>query len=403
MKKLYRILSLMLVLCMLASFASAAGIVEEEHTHEHGISEMAIEEVESSGIQSIDTGVSEEPTGIVSLDKPETETQDLDETTVTEPGQTAAVTETPVTQPSQTTTQQEILHANLIEDPTGGRMTWELDNGTLWIGGSGLVKPFASADEQPWADVRDQITEVYFHADARLILPSIAYWFSGCVNLIYAEIPAYAFSFGNDTFKDCAKLEELALYHAQDPEFTDTTFEGMGEGDIFVYVNGPDALAAVYSANWHGRNVDAMDLSEYPATTYGTCGINGCYCSSCSWYYEYDDYDEYDHIKYEQCDSCSANEYVIRAAMRRAKESDTVVLVEATANQVNQYGGYTGMTPALFREFVAGIAEEEAFPQENLFCGGDHLGPLTWQDLPEKEAMERAKELVRAYVLAGFT
>ena len=100
---------------------------------------------------------------------------------------------------------------------------------------------------------------------------------------------------------------------------------------------------------------------------------------------------------------CSANEYVIRAALRRAKESKTVVLVEATANQVNQYGGYTGMTPAGFHEFLLGLAEEEQFPLENLFCGGDHLGPLTWQDLPEKEAMERAKELVRAYVLAGFS
>ena len=308
MKKIYRILSLILVMCMLASFASAAGIVEEEHTHESGISEMTIEEVESSGIQSIDTGVSEEPTGIVSLDTPETETQDLDETTVAEPDQTTAATETPVTQTSQTTPQQEILHANLIEDPTGGRMTWELDNGTLWIGGSGLVKPITSADEQPWVDVREQIEEVYFLSDARLILPSIAYWFSGCINLTYAEIPSYAFSFGNATFKDCVKLEELALYHAQDPEFTDTTFDGIGDGDIIVYVNGPDALAAVYSANWHRRNVDAIDLSEYPATTYGICGINSCYCSSCSWYYEYDDYDEDRHIKYEHCDSCDANE-----------------------------------------------------------------------------------------------
>lgn len=100
---------------------------------------------------------------------------------------------------------------------------------------------------------------------------------------------------------------------------------------------------------------------------------------------------------------CSANEYVIRAAMRRAKETNTVVLIEATANQVNQFGGYTGMTPARFYEFVNTIAKEENFPQENLFCGGDHLGPLTWQDLPEEEALKRAKELVRAYVLAGFS
>lgn len=100
---------------------------------------------------------------------------------------------------------------------------------------------------------------------------------------------------------------------------------------------------------------------------------------------------------------CSANEYVIRAALRRGKMTDTVVLVEATANQVNQYGGYTGMTPALFQEFVMNLAQEENFPKEKLFCGGDHLGPLTWQNLPEKEAMEQSKELIRSYVLAGFS
>ena len=100
---------------------------------------------------------------------------------------------------------------------------------------------------------------------------------------------------------------------------------------------------------------------------------------------------------------CSANEYVIRAALRRGLENDTVVLVEATANQVNQNGGYTGMTPARFYEFLHKIAVEEGFPEEKLLCGGDHLGPLTWKHLPEEQAMANARELVRGYVLAGFS
>lgn len=100
---------------------------------------------------------------------------------------------------------------------------------------------------------------------------------------------------------------------------------------------------------------------------------------------------------------CSANEYVIRAALRRAKAHNTVALVEATANQVNQNGGYTGMTPADFHAFLVRIAEDEAFPVEKLLCGGDHLGPLTWQNLPEEQAMKNAEELVRSYVLAGFS
>lgn len=100
---------------------------------------------------------------------------------------------------------------------------------------------------------------------------------------------------------------------------------------------------------------------------------------------------------------CSANAYVIRAALRRAKAEKTVVLVEATANQVNQNGGYTGMTPEDFRHFLNQIATEEGFPANRLLCGGDHLGPLTWQNLPEMQAMANAEELIRSYVLAGFS
>lgn len=100
---------------------------------------------------------------------------------------------------------------------------------------------------------------------------------------------------------------------------------------------------------------------------------------------------------------CSANEYVIRAAMRRGKATGTMVLIEATANQVNQNGGYTGMTPAAFRAFVEQIAKDEEYPLDRLICGGDHLGPLTWQNLPEEQAMANAEELIRAYVLAGFS
>ncbi|MEG2633847.1 MAG: class II D-tagatose-bisphosphate aldolase, non-catalytic subunit, partial [Oscillospiraceae bacterium] len=74
-----------------------------------------------------------------------------------------------------------------------------------------------------------------------------------------------------------------------------------------------------------------------------------------------------------------------------------------TANQVDQYGGYTGMKPSDFAAFVLSIAEEYQFPKEKLILGGDHLGPLTFASLSEHEAMERSKELVRQYVLAGFT
>lgn len=100
---------------------------------------------------------------------------------------------------------------------------------------------------------------------------------------------------------------------------------------------------------------------------------------------------------------CSANEYVIEAAMDRAQSDSASVLIEATANQVNQFGGYTGMKPADFRDFVWSIAEKAGFPVERIILGGDHLGPLTWKKEKAEAAMEKAAQLVRQYVLAGFT
>ena len=55
---------------------------------------------------------------------------------------------------------------------------------------------------------------------------------------------------------------------------------------------------------------------------------------------------------------CSANELVLETALARAKASGQPVLIEATANQVNQYGGYTGMHPADFYQFVMKLAAE---------------------------------------------
>ncbi len=101
--------------------------------------------------------------------------------------------------------------------------------------------------------------------------------------------------------------------------------------------------------------------------------------------------------------ACSANEFVIEAAMERALKSDSYVLIEATANQVNQYGGYTGMKPADFKEFVYDIAKKVQFPEYKIILGGDHLGPLTWKNEKSDTAMEKSCELLKQYVSAGFT
>lgn len=99
---------------------------------------------------------------------------------------------------------------------------------------------------------------------------------------------------------------------------------------------------------------------------------------------------------------CTASDLVIEACLEQAQRFDDHVLVEATANQVNQFGGYTGMKPADYRDFVYEIADRIGFPKERIILGGDHLGPLTWQDEPEEEAMKKSVELVKLFVLAGF-
>lgn len=100
---------------------------------------------------------------------------------------------------------------------------------------------------------------------------------------------------------------------------------------------------------------------------------------------------------------CTANPLVLRAAMLHAREHDYVVVIEATANQVNQFGGYTGMQPQDYAELIESLREQTGLPEEQIILGGDHLGPLTWQNLPEAEAMENAKILVTAFTKAGFT
>ncbi|WP_337054730.1 D-tagatose-bisphosphate aldolase, class II, non-catalytic subunit [Pseudoxanthomonas sp. USHLN014] len=100
---------------------------------------------------------------------------------------------------------------------------------------------------------------------------------------------------------------------------------------------------------------------------------------------------------------CSAHPLVIEAALHHAQRTgQDLVLFEATCNQVNQGGGYTGMTPADFVAFVHGIARRVGFDASRIALGGDHLGPNPWTTLEASAAMDKAEVMVAAYVAAGF-
>jgi len=99
---------------------------------------------------------------------------------------------------------------------------------------------------------------------------------------------------------------------------------------------------------------------------------------------------------------CSAHPLVIEATLALAARLGSCALIEATSNQVNQDGGYTGMRPPDFHAQVLAQARALGLPPERIVLGGDHLGPNCWQRMPAAAAMERAEVLVDAYVAAGF-
>jgi D-tagatose-1,6-bisphosphate aldolase subunit GatZ/KbaZ len=100
---------------------------------------------------------------------------------------------------------------------------------------------------------------------------------------------------------------------------------------------------------------------------------------------------------------CSAHPEVVRAHLESALATNApFALIEATSNQVNQYGGYTGMKPADFRDFVTGIARLVNYPMERVVLGGDHLGPNAWTYESSTAAMDKAGKMVAEYVAAGF-
>ena len=100
---------------------------------------------------------------------------------------------------------------------------------------------------------------------------------------------------------------------------------------------------------------------------------------------------------------CSAHPLVIEASVLQALDDDSYLLVEATSNQVDQFGGYTGMKPQDFRRLVLELARRHGLPEDRIVLGGDHLGPNRWQERPAQEALSYAGDLIASYVAAGFT
>ena len=122
----------------------------------------------------------------------------------------------------------------------GSSIKWSLDSkGWLTISGSGEAPVFQSADDQPWAAVRDQITEVWFENVETLSIPDLAYWFEDCVNLTTAELPL-APTIGRHAFYNCPKLSTLTMYYSE------TALESIGEDAFWRESDAGDTLYIGY-------------------------------------------------------------------------------------------------------------------------------------------------------------
>ena len=99
---------------------------------------------------------------------------------------------------------------------------------------------------------------------------------------------------------------------------------------------------------------------------------------------------------------CSAHPAVIEAAVQQSLEDGSILLVESTSSQVNQFGGYTGLTPGDFAKFVHSAARDAGLPAERILLGGDHTGPFPWRQEASASALRKAGELVHECVVAGY-
>ncbi|MDK2818719.1 MAG: class II D-tagatose-bisphosphate aldolase, non-catalytic subunit [Spirochaetota bacterium] len=101
---------------------------------------------------------------------------------------------------------------------------------------------------------------------------------------------------------------------------------------------------------------------------------------------------------------CSAHEDVIHASFDFLSQNPEVkISIESTVQQVNQDGGYTGMTPQDFSDKVRDIAKIYNISSDQYVLAGDHLGPNAWKSLSSSKAMGKSLVLVEEYVKAGYT
>ena len=220
----------------------------------------------------------------------------------------------------------------------GSKIKWELnEHNWLMISGSGDCEPFTSKEDQPWAAVRDQITQVWFDDMENLKISDLAYWFEDCTALTTAEIPGTTPTIGRHAFYNCPKLSTLTIYYGED------ILESIGEeafwrendsGDTLYigYIIGyPKSSVPFYDYDWAGSNRNnkyfydlygiysdtpaAVGIMSAPGISVTSTGSIIGNCPSCGKYSFQGTYVEVahssrGHANYNECNSCHYVQYL---------------------------------------------------------------------------------------------
>ena len=167
----------------------------------------------------------------------------------------------------------------------GSSIKWSLDShGWLTISGSGEAPVFQSADDQPWAEYREQITEVWYDDMSTLTISDLAYWFEGCTALTTAELPL-APVIGRHAFYNCPKLSTLTMYYGEtvlDSIGEDAFWREADSGDTLyiAYIIGyPEATVPFYTYDWAASNRSSRYFYDlygvYQNADAATTALNG--------------------------------------------------------------------------------------------------------------------------------
>lgn len=213
------------------------------------------------------------------------------------------------------------------------KITWELDSkGWLTISGSGDCSAFTSKGDQPWAEYRSQITQVWFDGMESLAISDLAYWFEDCTNLTTAEIPSTTPVIGRHAFYNCPLLTKLSIYygeHTLDSIGEDAFWRETDSGDtlyIGYLIGYPKSSVPFHTYNWGSSNRNeryfydlygsyasgVMSASDVSLTSTGTIIGN---CPSCGKYSFQGTYVEVTHssrghANYNECNSCHYVQYL---------------------------------------------------------------------------------------------